>query len=199
MMNTFFAIALSVSLLISTCAAQYEVFKGRQGVSVLLSKKENQAFTLEIGGDKQIVPIGMDSAPHPYFRVDGRFLQVMPVPNDEFKGQERAGDEILLKQHLQYEADFFKQTVHAMHAEVRKLPSGRIALFWSFVPTQTEKEQVFMSFRAKGYILVLGSAVDGSDTKAAVQKFLIHIATTFRSYDHPVTLKFFPDGRFEPK
>lgn len=188
-----------MSLLSSTCVAQFEVFKGKQGVVVLQSKKENQAFTLEITGKKEIVPIGMDSAPHPYFLVDGRFLQVMPVLINEFRGDESASDENVLKQHFKYEADSHKQPVTAIRSEIHKLPKGQSALLWSFVPAQTDKEQVFLSFRAKGYIVLLGSAIDGTDTKVEIQKFLIQIASTFRFYDHPVVLKFFPDGRYEPK
>jgi len=187
---------VSVLLLsLSSCLAQYEVYKSGNGV-VLLSKRQAEFFTLDIPGDK-IVPIGMDSAPHPYFTVDGRFLQVMPVLMDEFKGDQTASDETVLKQHLEYEAKYYEEPVSALHSEVRKLASGQTALFWSFVPKQTPKEQVFMSFRANGCVVVLGSAVDGDFTKASDQEFLGKIAASFHSSDQPITLKFFPDGHYE--
>jgi hypothetical protein len=197
-MKTFLTLVLGL-LLVGASHAQFVVYQGGQGTFVLLSKNERQAFSLEIHGDKSIRPIGEKDAPHPYFLVDGRFLQVMPVPLSDFKGDEKDDDLTLLQQHLRYEADFHKLAKDAVRVDAQKLPGGQSVLLWSFVPRQTDKEQVFVSFRHKGYLLVLGSAVDAGDTTAAVHKFLLQTAATFHAYEKPVTLEFSQDGSYKPK
>lgn len=179
---------------------------------VLQSKKKERSFTIEIRGEKDVAPVGAGSAPHPYFMVDGRFLQVLSVALEEFKGVATASDETLLKQHLKYEAEFhklpmevfrdadsLKLPVAASRGEKGKATAGRPALSWSFTVPSSDKKQVFLTFREKGYVVVLGSAVEAPDTKAAVEEFLRQTAVTFRAYDGPVVLKFSPDGRYEPK
>jgi len=198
MSKLLLALVFSLSVLGGICRAQYEVLKSREGV-VLLSKKPGQAFSVEIAASRQLAPVGMDSAPHPYFMVDGRFLQVMTVPFREFKGDPTTGEEEILQRHRRYEAGFHGVEPENIVSKALKLRGGSPALFWSFTPAQVRKEQAFLTFPAKGYVVVFGSAVEGKDSLANVQKFLLKIAGTFRPYSRPVSLKFSADGRYEPE
>jgi hypothetical protein len=191
---------LLVLLLFTTpCHAQYHVIQGKPGTLILLSKNKEWPFSLEVHGEKDVQPIGADKAPHPYFMADGRFLQVVSVALSQFNANPKADDETLLKQQLQYESDYHKLPPNSVKSEIKKLPSGRSVLVWSFVPKQAPKEQVFVSLREKNYIIMLGSAVDENDTKAAVDKFLLQTASTFLAYDKPINLQFNPDGSYKPK
>lgn len=188
-----------ILILGGNCLAQYDVLMGKNGL-ILQSKKKEQSFTIEIRGKKEVSPVGAGQSAHPYFLSDGRVLQVFGLPIDEFKGNERASDEVVLKQHLAYEAGHYKIPEASTHPKPLKLATGKTALMWSFTPAPTAKEQVFLTFREKSYVVVIGSAVvDAHHTKADLQELLKQTANSFRAYDHPVTLKFNPDGSYAPK
>jgi hypothetical protein len=88
----------------TTLFARYEMRKSSDGVLVI-SKVPSRTYSLDVPG-KTIVPYGEKQADHPYLTADRTFLQILSVPLAEFKADERASDEKILKQQMQYEAGY---------------------------------------------------------------------------------------------
>jgi|GEM_PF-2149919 len=203
--SLLFAAVVCVTNVIS---AQSVAYKSKDGFT-FLSKTEGQYFTIDIHG-VNITPIDPKSSPHPYFNVDGRFLQVLVVRMDEFKGEASKGAEANLKTYFNYEKNYWKEKWGENESGVQKLASGRAAMVWSFAPSKELREMAIkqgnktpassnemVSLVSHNYVLTLGSDVSGKDTRKAVREFLLKIADSFFDSDSPMELKFFPDGQYE--
>ena len=162
----------------SSLFAQYELRKTADGVS-LESQLKGRRYIVNIPA-KTVVPYGVQQASHPHLMVDGVYLQMLSVPLAEFKGDAAASDEAVLRQQMQYEANFQKVPLSSIRARTRKLPKGRVALVWSFKPAAAPTRQVFLTIRAGNYVVVLGSAVQPSQSEPQIERFLARIADSFR-------------------
>ena len=160
--------------------AQYEVRKSADGV-LLASQVSGRKYTLNIPG-KSIMPYGAQQADHPYFTVDGIFLQVLSVPLAEFHTDGTAGDEAVLRQQMQYEGGYYKVPPQQIDSHTRRV-GGRTALVWSFMPTFGPRpvRQVDLTFRSGSYIVVLGSSVERGQSKSQIESFLARVASSFHS------------------
>ena len=193
-----FACLLIFTFLPAILLAQSTVYTASDGV-VLLSNKPGCYYTLDIPG-RSVRPAGMDSSPNPIFSADGKFLQVITVPGDEFHGNPKMSDEDFLRSHLSYEAGHHKLASADIKVEVTSIAKGQTALFWSFVPPIPQaKEQVFLTFRSRDHVLILGSAIDPPQTRKEIRAFLIKTASSFHRSTTPMTLQFSNDGSYTRK
>jgi hypothetical protein len=160
--------------------AQYEMRKSSDGVLVV-SKVSDRTYTLNVPG-KTIVPYGEKQADHPYLTADGTFIQILSVPLAEFKADASAGDEAVLRKQMQYEANYYKVVLTSIDSHTRKV-GGRTALVWSFMPTFGPRpvRQVFLTFRAGSYVVVIGSSVERGATKSSIESLLARIAASFHA------------------
>ena len=170
-----FALLLMASA--SPASAQYDLRKTANGFS-LESRVKARRYIVEIPGDT-VVPYGVEQASHPHLMVDGAYLQMLSVPLAEFKTDAAASDGAVLRQQMQYEANF--QKVPPIRPRTRKLANGRTALVWSFKHPAAPARQVFLTIRAGSYVVVLGSAVQRGQSEAQIERFLARIAGSFRS------------------
>ena len=160
--------------------AQYEMRKSSDGVLVV-SKVSGRTYTLDVPG-KTIVPYGEKQADHPYLTADGTFLQILSVPLAEFKCDVSAGDEAVLRQQMQYEASYYKVPLASIDSHTRKVGS-RSALVWSFMPTLGPRpvRQIFLTFRAGSYVVVIGSSVERGQSKSSIESLLARVAASFHA------------------
>ena len=160
--------------------AQYEMRKSSDGVLVI-SKVPSRTYSLDVPG-KTIVPYGEKQGDHPYLTADGTFLQILSVPLAEFKANANAGDEAILRQQMQYKANYYKVPLSQIDAHTRKV-AGRTALVWSFMPTFGPRpvRQIFLTLRSGSYVVVLGSSVERGATKASLETLLSRIAASFHA------------------
>ena len=192
------ACLLVLPFLPATLLAQSTVYTAADGV-VLLSNKPGCYYTLDIAG-RSVQPSGADSSPNPLFSADGKFLQVITVPGDEFRAKPKMADEEFLRSHLSYEAGHHKLALADIKVEVTSLAKGQTALFWSFIPPIPQaKEQVFLTFRSREHVLILGSAIDPPQTRKEIRAFLIKTASSFHRSTTPMTLQFSSDGSYTRK
>jgi hypothetical protein len=176
-MKTTRVIALLLFTLVSHAFAQYEVLKSADGFTVV-SNVSGRTFTVDVPG-KNLTPYGADSADHPYLMVDGRFLQVLSVPLAEFHASASVADEAALRKQMEYEAGFWKVPLSAVQSQLRKLPSGRAVFLWSL--SVQGKRQIFCTVRSGGYVVVLGSAVEGGHAASELQSWLMRIAQSLHA------------------
>jgi hypothetical protein len=171
-------IALCVAA--AVCAhAQYSLIKSADGVLVV-SKVPGRKFSVDVPGS-EIVPYGLKQADHPYLTADGHLLQIMSVPLAEFHADPKSSDNIVLKQQMEYEANYVRLALSAVKAQQRKLASGKSALVWSFSPGTQIKRQVNLTFRSGSYVVALVSAVDDTHSAADIETFLTRIANSFHA------------------
>lgn len=189
---------LLLILVPATLHAQATVYTAAKGV-VLLSDKPGCYYTLDIHG-RSVLPAGMESSPNPLFNADGKFLQVITVSAEEFRGTAKMSDEEFLRKQLAYEADFHKLKVAEIKVEVTALPGGKKALFWTFRPPMPNaREQAFLTIRSTDHAIVFGSALEPPQTLKEIRSFLLETAATFHRSETPMTLKFASDGTYERK
>jgi hypothetical protein len=175
-------------------SVDYTAYKSADGV-LIVSERPNQFFSVEIPGEKihlvgpnEIYVLGnAEAAHHPYFMVGDRFVQLMPVPIAEFKGNPRAKDDVILQQQAYYELS----AQHPIASKIKKivLPNGGPALLYSCRVRETgpgSENQLFVTFRENNYIVVLTSNVPTRDTDERVKSLLVHIASSFRASKTPI-------------
>ena len=160
--------------------AQYEMRKSSDGV-LIVSNVFGRTYTLDVPG-RTIVPYGKNEADHPYLNIDGTFLQILSVPLVQFDADASAGDEAVLRQQMKYEANNYDVPLASIDSHTREV-GGRTALIWSFLPTSGPHpvRQIFHTFRAGGYVVVIGSSIDREQDKSSVESLLARIAGSFHS------------------
>jgi hypothetical protein len=160
--------------------AQYEMRKSSDGVLVV-SNVSGRTYTLDVPG-KTIVPHGVNEADHPYLTTDGTFLQILSVPLAQFDADASAGDEAVLRQQMQYEAKVYDVPLTSIDSHTREV-GGRTVLVWSFIPTFGSRpvRQLFLTFRAGSYVVVIGSSVERGQNKSSIESLLARIAGSFHT------------------
>jgi hypothetical protein len=117
----------------------------------------------------------------------GRFVQGMPVPLAEFKGQPSESDEALLRKQASYEINYWRP--RDSDVRLTKLENGRTALLWRLTlakKVRAGSRQTFLSLREKNYVLVLSSNVPNDRKIEPIQAYLRRVATSFHSAVHPI-------------
>ncbi len=177
-MRTLIALLLLAST--TPLLAQYEIRKSADGFLVV-SNVPGRRFTLDVPG-KQFTPYGAKTESHPYLVVDGVFFQVLSVPLQEFKADAKASDEAVLKQQMHYEANYWKVPLSQIESHTRRI-GVRTVLVWSFTPRFSPRpvRQLYLTLRANGYVVVIGSAVQPGQKKASIEARLARIAASFRA------------------
>ncbi len=140
----------------------------------------NRAFLLGVNGDDIVV--SKNSSPgHLAMTVDKKFLQVFTVPLADFNGTAPNSDLAVLRQYMEYKARSYHLPLNAIHTEASKLKSKRNVLFWSFEThlTPQVKQQLFLTWRYKDYVVVLGSAISPGQSVEQIRPWLIKIAESF--------------------
>lgn len=166
------------SIFASPLFAQYQLRKTVDGFS-LESQLKGRRYIVNIPG-KTVVPYGVEQASHPHLMVDGVYVQMFSVPLAEFKADAAASDEVVLRKQMQYEVAFHKVPAASVRSRTRKLSNGRTALVWSLAHAAAPMRQVFMTFRAGSYVVVLGSAVQRGQSQPQIESFLARVATSAR-------------------
>jgi len=187
--------ALIAFLCAATSArAQYAAFKSADGI-LLISQHRNRYFSVDLPGAK-IIPVGQQEMSHPAFIIcdlpnddpkQGRFVQVMPVPLAEFKGQPSESDEALLRKQAGYEINYWRP--RESDVRLTKLENGRTALLWRLTlakKVRAGSRQTFLSLREKNYVLVVSSNVPNDREIEPIQAYLRRVATSFHSAVHPI-------------
>ena len=185
---------LLVALSATSARGQYAAFKSADGV-LLISQRPGRYFSIDLPGAK-IIPVGQKEATHPSFIIcdrpndrvqEGRFVQVMPVPLAEFKGQPQESDETLLRRQAQYETTYW----HPRDSDLRltKLENGRTALLWQLTLARKLRAgsiQLFLSFREPDYVLVLSSNVPNERKIRPTEAYLRRLAASFHAAARPI-------------
>jgi len=188
---------LSLFLLTASSAsswAQYTAYKSADGVLVVCDKPGHY-FSLLIPGHSvhlvrrnEVYVLGKpEEVAHPYFMVGSRFVQLMPLPIAEFNGDVAANDEAILRQQAQYELN----AQHPILSSIKliPLPNGRTALFYFFRVRKSgpaSENQLFVTWRERNYVVLIGSNVPKGDSDTSVQSFLLRIASSFRGSSRPI-------------
>jgi hypothetical protein len=173
---------IALILLASTTPllAQYEIRKSADGFLVV-SNVPGRRFTLDVPG-KHVTPYGAKTQSHPFLTVDGVFLQVLSVPLAEFKVDIRAGDETVLQKQMRYEANYWKVSPSQIDSHIREV-AGRTVLVWSYTPSFGPRrvQQIFLTLRSGGYVVVLGSTVQPGQKKTSIETLLARVAASFHA------------------
>jgi hypothetical protein len=174
------AIALLFLASTSSLLAQYEIRKSADGFLVV-SNVPGRRFTLDVPG-RQVTPYGAKTQSHPCLTVDGVFLQILSVPLAELKANTSAGDEMVLREQMQYEAKYWKVPLSQIDLHTRKV-AGRTVLVWSFTPAFGPRrvQQIFLTLRSGSYVVVVGSAVQSGQTNKFIESLLARIAASFHA------------------
>ena len=176
-------------------SVDYRAYKSADGV-LIVSERARQLFSINVPGHKihligpnELYVLGNADAVahHPYMMVDGRLVQIMPVPIAEFKGNATAQDELILRQQAEYELS----AQGSIESNIKSilLPSRRKALLYSCRVRDTgpgSENQLFITLRENDYVLVLNSNVPKGEADEKVKSFLIRVASSFRASKTPI-------------
>lgn len=137
-------------------------------------------FLLGLKGDK--IVISKDVSPGRLaLTVDNKFLQLFSVPLADFDGTMSSSDLAVQRQYMEFKARAYHVPLSAIHVEASKLKSNRNVLVWSFEPhlTPKVKQQLFLTWRYRDYLVVLGSVITPDQSVDQIKPWLIKIAESF--------------------
>ncbi len=158
---------------------EFSMLKSNNGVLLIYNAAKN-SFMLEIHC-KDIKEI---DAQDMIFLVDGKVLQITPVPITVFYPDEKPISEIqILEKHVNFEVDYAKSVNgEKVQANIKKfdLNKERMCFAWDYrmpkklddTATQSVRKQFFLNTKLEDIVLMLSSVATLKDNDKKIQEFL---------------------------
>jgi len=197
-MKNFSVLACICFLAISAIAVAAQqpepsgLVKTADGVLLVWNQPDNY-FTLEIKG-KLIEPLQQNAL---WFKVDGKFFQLLIAGKSDFKAPAKPDDRSYLEAHAKWESDYLgglMQRKLEIKSSPVKLSNGAEALTWSYdMPKlsdkQTVSKQLYITTVNRNHVFGINVPVEPGDDEKRLWQMITDAINTLKPSDKPLSLE----------
>jgi hypothetical protein len=172
------------------------VIRTENGYLVVHNRK-TKSYSLEFKGE-QFKPMKSD---HPTFVIDGKLVQVVSVPNENYwkpkkDSQKTPTDDELLESHKIWESDYLGGELGAklsVKSEIFEIERKRKVMFWTFpMPKELNSDyshQVFLTTLIDKDILGLNASPTKDEDQKTYREYLVEAMNTLKVSEKPFNIK----------
>ena len=172
------------------------VLKTKDGF-LLVQNFEKISFTVEFKGEK----IEALSSDHPNFVIDGKLIQVINVPLENFWKPKEAlkaepSTEQLLEAHKTWESDYLGEALKtklSVTSEIFETSSKRKVMFWTFPMPKTVEtpfsHQLFLTTIIGKEVWGINTSPETAETQKSYRDYITTSMNTLKTSDKPFNIK----------